>query len=200
MCMIAQHPEWSLRRDSIFNKSGQLLYHYKFGDPQYVNFAIGVPLSPGSVGSSASYVVCHDAIGTPSVGKEQLATMKFHSLQTLADGGGELFSELVQRPHYEKDQREALLIGRYFADRSIMNLLAPDFSIPDPPNYRFEIDDVLFKCNEKNTRLIRSNFGALQINLCASQSQTTSFFPIFQNSQVTHYSTKCIAAINHMRA
>ena len=120
-------PRMVVAEDSIFNKSGQLLYHYKFGDPQYVNFAIGVPLSPGSVGSSASYIVCHDAIGTPSVSKEQLAAMKFHSLQTLADGGGELFSELVQRSHYEKDQREALLIGRYFADRSIMKLLSAGF-------------------------------------------------------------------------
>lgn len=182
-------PRMVVAEDSIFNKSGQLLYHYKFGDPQYVNFAIGVPLSPGSVGSSASYVVCHDAIGTPSVGKEQLAAMKFHSLQTLADGGGELFSELVQRPHYEKDQREALLIGRYFADRSIMNLLAPDFSIPDPPNYRFEIDDVLFKCNEKKYALDKIEFWSASnqlVRIAVPNNVIFSDIPEFSSYALQH--------------
>ena len=45
--------------DSIFDKSGNLLYHFKWADPQYLNLSIGIALAPGSVGSSGRNIACH---------------------------------------------------------------------------------------------------------------------------------------------
>jgi hypothetical protein len=35
----------AIAESSIFDKSGNLLYHYKWADPQYLNLAIGTVLS-----------------------------------------------------------------------------------------------------------------------------------------------------------
>ena len=76
---------------SIFDKSGNILFHYKWGDPQYLNFAIGVMLGPGTVGLTGKNLLCHTELATPLISKRQLAEMKFTSLSSTSSGDGEMF-------------------------------------------------------------------------------------------------------------
>src|SRR4029078_5952650 len=36
--------------DFLFNPSKELIYHYKWGDPRFLNLSIGLAVPPGSVG------------------------------------------------------------------------------------------------------------------------------------------------------
>jgi len=44
-----------------------------------------------------------------------------------------------------------------FSDRSILDAL-PGFAIPDPPNYRTEVDHALIKCDENKFAMVRGEF------------------------------------------
>ena len=77
-------PVMAIAETSIFDKSGNLLYHFKWADPQYLNLAIGVTLGPGSVGLTARNIACHAEFATPLISKGQLAEMKFTSLSSTA--------------------------------------------------------------------------------------------------------------------
>ena len=52
-------PAMATSEDSIFDNSGKLLYHFRWGDPQYLNLSIGMMLQPGAVGLTAKNIACH---------------------------------------------------------------------------------------------------------------------------------------------
>jgi uncharacterized caspase-like protein len=54
------NPIMAVSENSVFNKTGELIYHYKWADPQYLNLSIGATLLPGSVGLTEGYIKCHD--------------------------------------------------------------------------------------------------------------------------------------------
>jgi uncharacterized caspase-like protein len=141
-------PVMAIADDSIFNKSGDLLYHYKWGLPQYLNLSIGTTVRTGSVGSVGRNIACHDEAATPLVTKKQIAAMKFNSLSSSVAGDGELFYGSAQSDRNVQDQKNVLFILRYNEDRNLKDVLPAGMSIPDPPNFRTEVDRVLLKCDE----------------------------------------------------
>jgi uncharacterized caspase-like protein len=150
-------PEMADADDSIFDKSGQLLFHYKWGDPRYINLAIGVKLEPHSVGATAQNIVCHEDIGTPLVGKAEIAAMKFNSLASTPDGNGEIF----YKPRVDENlqgQKAILFIVRWFKDHNVKDNFPQGYSIPNPPNYRTEVDHVLLKCNANTFAIDRVEY------------------------------------------
>jgi uncharacterized caspase-like protein len=148
-------PAMAIAEDSIFNKSGDLLYHYKWGLPQYLNLSIGVTLATGSVGAVARNVVCHDEVSTPLVTKKQIAAMKFNSLSSTVNGDGELFYGPAQSDRKVQGQKDILFILRYNEDRNVKDFLPAETSIPDPPNFLTEVDHVLLKCDENKFATVK---------------------------------------------
>ena len=112
-------PVMAIAENSIFDKSGNLLFHYKWADPQYLNLAIGTTLGPGSVGSTARNIVCHEEFATPLISKRQLAEMKFTSLSSTAAGDGEIFFGPSQTSQNVQDQKEIVVIIRNNSDRNV---------------------------------------------------------------------------------
>ena len=112
-------PAMATAEDSIFDKSGNLLYHYKWADPQYLNLSIGITLAPGSVGLTARNIACHAEIATPLISKGQLAEMKFTSLSSTPSGDGEIFFGPSQTSQNVQDQKEIVLIIHNNSDHNV---------------------------------------------------------------------------------
>ena len=77
--------------ETIFDKTMTVLYHYKFGDPRYLNLSIGLSLSAGSVGDAIRILACNEGNSILSVGKDRLSLMNFKSLSSTVAGDGDLF-------------------------------------------------------------------------------------------------------------
>jgi hypothetical protein len=129
-------PDMAVAESSIFDKSGSLLYHYKWADPQYLNLTIGQKLIPGSIASVAKNIVCHEEFATPMISKHQLAEMKFTSLSSTVTGDGEILFGPSQTSQNVQDQREIVLIIRNNSDRNVKEFFPQGISIPDPPDFR----------------------------------------------------------------
>ena len=117
-------PASAIADDSILDKSGKLLFHYKWGDPQYLNLAIGTKIGTHSVGSVARSIACHEELATPLVTKQQIADMKFSLLSSIASGDGELYYSPNQSDHEVQGQKEILFVAHFFEDHNIKDVLA----------------------------------------------------------------------------
>ena len=109
----------AIAESSIFDKSGNLLYHFKWADPQYLNLAIGITLPSGSVGLTARNIACHAEFATPLISKSQLAEMKFTSLSSTVSGDGELFFDPGQTGQNVPDQKEIVVIFHNNSDHNV---------------------------------------------------------------------------------
>jgi hypothetical protein len=132
---------------SVFNGSGELLFHYKWADPQYLNLAIGAKIVPGSIGATARNIVCHERIAVPIVAKKQLAAMKFASLSSTIGGDGEILYALSGGADDTQDQKEVIVILKNNTDQSVQQFFPQGTSIPDPPSFRTEVDRALVRCD-----------------------------------------------------
>jgi hypothetical protein len=116
--------------------------------------------------------------------------MKFTSLASTAAGDGEIFFSPSQTSQIVQDQREIVLIFRFNSDRNVKDFLAPGASIPDPPNFRTEVDHVLLKCNENKFLIDKSEFWSAERELVRVQAPNRELpFAFSEFKQFTPYST-----------
>jgi hypothetical protein len=186
-------PFMALAEDFIFDETGELLYHYKWGDPKYLNISvIGFEIRPGTVGSTARNIVCDDALGTPLASKKQIANMNFTSLSSMVGGDGEIFYGPAQKSQSDPHQIEVTMVFKLFSDHNVKESFSAGVSIPDPPHYRQELDRVLIKCDTNkfaftrtehwnaSNQLVRMQFADPSVNLTFADIRNNSPFAAIQ--------------------
>ncbi len=153
------NPFMAIAEDFIFDETGELLYHYKWGDPKYLNISvIGFAIRPGSVGFAGRNIVCDDALGRPLASKKQMANMNFISLSSMVGGDGEIFYGPAQKSQSDPHQREVTIMLKLSSDRNVNATFPAGVSISDPPNYRQELDRLLIKCDTNKFAIIRTEY------------------------------------------
>jgi hypothetical protein len=97
---------FAMAERSVISKSGEVLFHYKWADPKYLNLSIGGSINPGTVAETARNILCNDAFITPLVTKSDLATSKFASLSSTVKGDGQIFyvptKNEMEKQHYSE--------------------------------------------------------------------------------------------------
>jgi hypothetical protein len=157
---------------TIFNKSDEVLYHYKWADPELLNLSFGFALPPGSVGVTARNIACNEVLRTPLVSKKDLAEMRFTSLASTIDGTGDIYYRLSSTQNTDKI-KEVISIIKFQKDRSLGDFLPKKVDIPDLPSFRFAASRTLFKCTEKKTVLAKTDDYDSQYKLV----YTSGFLP-----------------------
>jgi uncharacterized caspase-like protein len=153
-------PAMAIAENSVFNQSGDLIYHYKWGDPQYLNISIGVAVQKGTVASVGRNISCHAEINTPLASKKQIAQMEFKSLSSTLTGDGEIFYAQSQSKQDSRDQCQKTVVAvlKNNEDHNVKDFFQPGTEIADPPNYRTEVDRILIKCDEDKFAIVKTEF------------------------------------------
>jgi hypothetical protein len=157
-----EQPRMAMAENTVVSKSGEVLYHYKWADPRYLNLAIGMSFVPGTVLASERTIVCHDEIRTPLLGKKQVATMSFASLSSTVTGDGDIFYAPISDEKSRDGVRDALVIFRMHKDTS---LVFPGIDTTVLPKYRIEVDHVKLKCFSNAVAITATNFFDASYNL-----------------------------------
>jgi uncharacterized caspase-like protein len=154
---------------TIVSKSGETLFHYKWGNPEFLD--LWVPIPPGSIASTAANIVCHKDFRTPLVSKKRLTSMNFLSVSSTASGDGETFYELMQHNSATQDKQELLLLVKFQTDHE---LEFPNLSVPGP-KYLTQVHRVQLSCTENKWRFLKledydasNNFVYLSVDLAAT--------------------------------
>jgi hypothetical protein len=149
-------PITALSEITIYGKSAEILHHYKWGQPEYLNLSAGASIPPGSVGGTARNIVCHDKLRTPLLGKKRLSAMNFASLSSTAEGDGDIFYVPIDSGAGDGDLRDMIMIFRMHED---VGLKGPDTSVTERlPKYRIEVDRVKLKCSSNESAAIKSEY------------------------------------------
>jgi hypothetical protein len=152
-------PFMASAEDFIFNAVGELLFHYKWGDPTNLKIAtLGFETKPGSVGQNGRSIACDAALSTPLASKKQLAKMEFTSLSSTLDGNAEIFYGPPRKSRENPDQVEVVTVFKNLADHNVKEFLPEGYSIPDPPNYRDEVDLISMRCDSNKFVIARTEF------------------------------------------
>jgi hypothetical protein len=157
---------------TVVSKSGKMLFHYKWADPQYMNLSIGLAINPGTVAYSIRNLLCHEELRAPLVTKKEVAAMNFSSLSSTTAGDGEIFYRLIRNSVSGANEKEVLLVFKMNEDTKVN--FSPEVSIPDVPSYRVEIDRALLKCDKNKSRIDKSEYYDASNNLVYLQSMDVS--------------------------
>jgi hypothetical protein len=159
-----EQPLTAMAEQTVISKSGEILHHYKWADPRYLNLSIGVSINPNTAFATERKIVCHDKIRTPLLGRKQVAAMNFASLSSTVAGDGDIFYAPIDDEKGRDDVREVLLIFRMHKDTSFV---FPGSTIDTTvlPQYRIEVDHVKLKCFGDSFTLVRSNYFDASFNL-----------------------------------
>jgi hypothetical protein len=152
-------PMMASSEDFIFNGAGDLLFHYKWGDPKYLLIStIGFTVQPGSISYTGRNIACNETVATPLVSKKQMAKMDFASLSSSSDGNGEILYGPAKKSRSDPNQMEVVVIFKNFADHNVKDFFPAGASIPDPPNYRHEVDLTLIRCDANKFAITKTEF------------------------------------------
>jgi hypothetical protein len=151
-------PSVSTSEQTVFDKAATALYHYKFADPRYLDLTAAVPLPAGSLGSAIRNLGCNEAIATPMAGKNQLTGMNFKSLSSTISGDGDIFFAPLQNPDDGSNEKNLLLIFRFYADRKIPVDPAVIANLTEGSDYRTEIEKVRLSCADRKLASTKSEY------------------------------------------
>ena len=142
--------------ETLFNADGQVLYHYNWGDPRYIDVTLGQKLVAGSVGLTARSIACNREVTVPAVTKSQLANMNFHLVASAVAGDGEVFYKIIPTKRDNQNEKQLVFITKFFSEREVN--LGLNISIPNLPKFSTEVDTVILNC--KDRRIF--SFGTIQ--------------------------------------
>ena len=89
--LTCKQPNWAIAERAIYNKSGEVLSHYKWDDPEKLDLSIGGQINAGSIYSMTQYLMCDEQLRTPLLTPQQIADMKLSHLSSTPTGDGEIF-------------------------------------------------------------------------------------------------------------
>jgi hypothetical protein len=141
---------------TLFSKSGEVLYHHKWADPQLLNLSFGYALTPGSVGLTARNIVCNEDLRTPLLSKKEMVEMRFNSLSSAVNDEAEIYYKSGNKQKTDQIQ-ETFLITKFQKDRSLGEALQNN-DLPDLPNFRLLASRVLLRCGENKAVITKADY------------------------------------------
>jgi PDZ domain len=84
--------------------------------------------------------------------------MEFKYLSTMIGGDGEMLYKVNETEQKDPNQKKIIAILKLNKDRNVKDFFAPGTSIPDPPDYRVEVDELVLKCDESKYTIDKTEF------------------------------------------
>jgi hypothetical protein len=149
---------------AVVGKSGEVLYHYKWSDPELLNLSFGFKPAPGSIQLEARNIACSEELRTPLLSKKEAVEMRFNSLSSTPSGDGDIYYKIGDMETTDQI-REALLMTRFAKDRSVGDLFKNKSQTQEFPNYRLSVSKVLLKCGANQTVVTKVDYYDTEANL-----------------------------------
>jgi hypothetical protein len=176
-------PIGAMSEITVFGKSGEVLSHYKWADPELLNLSfVGGTIQPKTVYETLRNIVCNEELRTPLAAKKELAEMKFTSLASTADGNGDIYYKLTSKQRTDQI-KEVVVIVKFQKDPSvaiILQSLLQKEVLPDLPSYHFSAAKQLINCAEHKTVSTKFDYYDAEYKLV----YTSGFLPSTPSSEL----------------
>jgi hypothetical protein len=149
--------QFALAERSIITKTGTVLNHYKWADPQFLNLSIGGTTPPGTIGAYLRIIVCHDEFRTPLISKADLTSTRFISLSSTLKGDGDIFYLPFTKEMREGNNVTPIVMLKWHEDKSLDTFLKNTI-LDQPLKFRYEVARVTLDCVAKKAFLPRTDY------------------------------------------
>src|SRR5262249_10401694 len=114
-------------------------------------------------------IICDAELRSPLLSKSRLATMNFQPLSSTANGNGDMFY-VPSDDYLTKDGQKykaVILITKMNKKHEIQEVLGlgPGVTLADSPPFQIEVNRVLFKCSEKLSAFVKTEYHNASNNL-----------------------------------
>jgi TIR domain len=80
-----------LAERTVFNKSGDIAFNFKWGDPGSIDLSIGGPIAPNSILSLSERIMCDEDAKMSIISKDAIKGMPLTLLSSTANGDGQIY-------------------------------------------------------------------------------------------------------------
>ncbi len=154
---------WTQSEKTIYNGSGEVLSHFKKGDPASPDLPVGEPINPGSILSAAEYMFCNDHLRTPI--SQQLADIKPAYLAPTVSGDGDIFYGPVKKISGTDYQSELLFFFKFHEDHKIADFFPGQNVVGLPISYRNIAEPLQLNCRDRKVRATKIEYLDQESNL-----------------------------------
>jgi hypothetical protein len=141
-------PRMLIAEQTIYGTAGDVKFHWKWGDPQFLDISNSKPFPINSVASVAQHILCDDELRTPLVSKSNLASMNFVSLATTSDGQGDMFYAPVNLGAGGSYPSEKTVIVKEHEDHGLADFFKGRSVLGLPSTYRTVVERVRLDCDQ----------------------------------------------------
>jgi TIR domain len=148
---------------STFNNAGEVISHFKRGDPETADFSAGEAIKPGTILSIAERIVCDDQIRIPI--SPQLADIRLSYLSLTADANGDVFYGPTKKIVDSTYPIEVLFVVKFHEDQKFANLFPGQNVVGLPPSYRTFAQPLQINCVARKLQIPKLEYADQQGNL-----------------------------------
>jgi hypothetical protein len=156
---------YALSERTIRLKSGEMLFHYKWGAPRFLILSNGPKLTPDSVAMLARNIACHEELRTPLVARLELASSKLPRVASAIAGDGDLFYIPIKDERGARNEISITTVIRWHKDRNISTVLPMDANIKASSQYRFEVAKAQIHCAESKMSFFKTEYYSVSSDL-----------------------------------
>ncbi len=155
---ICAGPKFAIAERSVITKTGEVLFHYKWSDPRFLNLSIGATTAPGSVVAWLKLIVCNDEFRTPLVARADLVPSHFISLSSTVSGDGDIFYLPITSEMREGNTITPIVLLQWHEDKSLTDLLLKGVVLDEPLKFRYEVVKIKLDCVEHKISFPKSEY------------------------------------------
>lgn len=134
---------------TIYNSAGDVVYHYKYSEPESSDLANGQSVWPGTVVATAQRIMCDEALRTLLLTKARFENEHLSYIANLPGGGGSFFYGLIKPTSNPTYPIEALIVIKKNNDLRLADEFPGQNVRGLPPNYRTIAGNAQINCKEK---------------------------------------------------
>ncbi len=151
-------PRIAIAERSVITKAGDVLFHYKWADPRFLNLSIGGVVPPGSIGAWLRIIVCHDELITPLITKADLTSSHFLSLSSTINGDGDIFYLPLTNEMREGNFVTPIVLLKWRDDKALTDILLKGTVLDESLNFRYEAARLKFDCVDHKVSFLKSEY------------------------------------------
>jgi hypothetical protein len=159
---------------TIYNNAGEIIFHFKSGEPESADLSNGTAIPAGSVLALAQHVLCDEQLRALLHSKAQLNNVQLSYLANAPDGDGNVLYGPIKKTSNPTFPIEVLFVDKKNGDHGLANVFPGQNVRGLPPSYRAVVQNVQINCVDRKILVpaLRYYDGGDNLIYLATQSPT----------------------------
>jgi hypothetical protein len=137
---------------TVYNQSGEIISHFKLGDPGSLDLSTGAPINSGSILATAQLIMCDKQLQTPLLSKQQMSETNLSYLSPTLNGNADIFYGPTKPVSNADYQFELLTVLKFQDDHAFSEIFSGNNVLGLQPSYRSLAQTLQLYCKDRKVQ------------------------------------------------